>query len=241
MNRTEELIGTALRDIAEEATNPRPLAAQAWRAGRRRRAGGLISAAAGVAAAVAIAVAVLPGHAVGSAGGTGGGQVPTSGRHQPTAVTGKQPAVTGKQPAAIRLRSPLVLRQVSTVSQQSCPPHSAGLPGTPNVGQRGPGECFSLTHYGMTITTVQSAAVRSSTTSDGYTVVLVLNRSNAQRFGEVTTSIYNRQLPFPRDELAVVVQGRVVDTAVVDRPITTGQFTINCGSRALAEQLLHNL
>jgi preprotein translocase subunit SecD len=93
----------------------------------------------------------------------------------------------------------------------------------------------------MTISTVTSAAVRYSASSNGYTVVLALNQSNAQRFGEVTTSIYNRRQPFPRDELALVVRGRVVYAAVVDGPVTTGQLTIDCGSPASAEQLLPSL
>jgi hypothetical protein len=228
MNRTDELIATALRDIAEEASGPRPLADVAWRAGRRRRLAGIVSAASTVAAAIAIAVVLLPGHAVGTPGATVRGLAPESSSRQ-------------HQQASGRLRWPLELRQVTAVSDKPCPPHSAGLPGVSEPGLKAASECFSLRRTELTITAVRSATVRLSATADQYEVVLGLARSDASRLGALTTAIVNTRPPWPGEELAFVVNGRVVSAPVVDGPITTGSLTINCATQASAEYLLAHL
>jgi hypothetical protein len=55
----DQLIAGALRDIAAEAGLPGPVAAAAWRAGRRRRLAALAASAASTAAAIALALAVV--------------------------------------------------------------------------------------------------------------------------------------------------------------------------------------
>lgn len=228
MNGTEELIATALRDIAEEASGPRPLADVAWRAGRRRRLAGVVSAASTVATAIAIAVVLLPGHAVGTPGATVRGLAPESAPRQHQQTSG-------------RLRWPLELRQVTAVSDKPCPRHSAGLPGVSEPGLKAPSECFSLRRTKLTITIVRSATVRLSATADQYAVVLGLAGSDASRLGALSMAIYNTRPPWPGNELAFVVNGRVVSVPVIAGPLTTGSLTINCATHASAEYLLTHL
>ena len=60
MNEPGELIADALREIADQAAAPRPMADAAWRAGHRRRHLSVIATSAVIAAAaITIAVAGL--------------------------------------------------------------------------------------------------------------------------------------------------------------------------------------
>jgi hypothetical protein len=228
VNRTDELIATALRDIAEEARDPQVRADAAWRAGRRLRMTGMAAAAAAVAAAVAIAVVLLPGHAAGSAGGTGPG--PESGGQ-------------GRAATTVQLRSPLELRQVTAISGKPCPPHSAGVPASGITGVVNDGQCFWVGRTGMTITSVRSAAVRYSPDTDGYMVFIGLEPSDAIQFGKLTTYIYDAYYSGggPRTELAFIVDGQVYVNATVAAPITNGEITIACRDHASAERVLARL
>jgi hypothetical protein len=225
VNRTEELIATGLRDIAEEARDPRSLADVAWRAGRRRRLAGMISAGAGGAAAIAIAVTILSGQVAGSPVGTGKGLVPASGTRLPAAITTK-------------LRTPLELRQITGTSQQPCSPHSAGVPGVTMPGAGSSVQCFSLGPNGMTITSVRSATVRFSRVSDEYVVLLSLHPSGALRLARLSTYYEDQG---PRARIAFIVGGRVVAASMLEEPVTNGELTIPCASEASAEHLLANL
>ena len=59
MRDADQLIASALRDIAAEAGLPGPAADAAWRAGQRRRLAVLAASAASVAAAIVLALAVV--------------------------------------------------------------------------------------------------------------------------------------------------------------------------------------
>jgi hypothetical protein len=59
MREADQLIADALRDIADEAGLPRPVADAAWRAGRRRRLAVLAASAVSIAGAIALALAVV--------------------------------------------------------------------------------------------------------------------------------------------------------------------------------------
>jgi len=229
VNRTGELIATALRDIEAEAGPSRPLADVAWRAGRRRRVTVIGSAAATVAAAIAIAVVVLvPGHAAENPGGTGTGLAPAGGAKQ--------------NPAVVQLRSPLELRQITATSNKPCPPHSSG--GT-KIGTREPTQCLSLGRHGMTITTVRSAAVRFSDTDDEYELVLRLNPVGTARLGTLTAYLYKTDAKaealHPGADLAFIANGRVVQAVVIDGVIKNGSLDIPFPSRAVAESVLAEL
>jgi len=230
VNRTGELIATALRDIEAEAGPSRPLADVAWRAGRRRRVTVIGSAAATVAAAIAIAVVVLvPGHAAENPGGTGTGLAPAGGAKQ--------------NPAVVQLRSPLELRQITATSNKPCPPHSTGAT---RIGMRGTMQCFTLGRHEMTITAVRSASVQYSSTDADYRVVLTLYPTGAARYGTLTAYLYKTQYK-PLDpgaalaSLAFIVNGRVVQTVVIDGVIKTGDVAIPLNSRASAETVLAEL
>jgi hypothetical protein len=228
VNRTDELIATALRDIAEEARDPQVLADVAWRTGRRRRLTGLASAAAAMAAVIAIAVVLLPGHAVGSPGLSG-----------PAPESGGQ----GQAAAGVRLRFPLELRQLTAVSGKPCAQRSGGVPAGGITGVGTSGQCFWVDHTGMTITSVRSAAVRYSTAVDGYVVSIGLRPSDAVQLGKLTTYIYNAyyEAGGPRADLAYIVGGQVYVNAMVSGPITNGELMIACRDHAAAERVLGRL
>ena len=59
MKEADQVIAGALRDIAAEAGQPRPVADAAWRAGRRRRLATLAASAASTAGVIALALAIV--------------------------------------------------------------------------------------------------------------------------------------------------------------------------------------
>jgi hypothetical protein len=102
MSEPDHIIGTALRELADEATPPRLNAGALWRAGRRRRWAAITTSVAGAAAAALIPLAI-----VGALAKPG----PTLG-----------PASTHRPP-------PIQFRQVARIADSRCPPRSHGLPG----------------------------------------------------------------------------------------------------------------
>jgi preprotein translocase subunit SecD len=88
----------------------------------------------------------------------------------------------------------------------------------------------------MTVTTVRSAQVTWSETGE-YVLELDLTPAQASRFAALTRQLSG--LPGPRDELAVVIGGRVIDHPAVMGTITGGQAPIHgFATRAQAERLL---
>ena len=213
MSGPQEMIADALREIAVQAGAPRPMAEAAWRAGRRRRLAALTLLA--VAGAAAIMAAVL---------------LPLAAHSQPP----PRPASPPEPTAPVSLRSPIQFRQVAAITSAPCPAGSGGVPGS-LLGSGAPA-CFHLTSAGMTVTTVRSAQVSRSET-DGYVLELDLTPAQASRFAALTRQLSG--LPGPRDELAVVIGGRVIDYPAVMGTITGGQAPIHgFATRAQAESLL---
>jgi hypothetical protein len=212
VNEAEQLIARALREIADEAPAPRPMAGTAWRAGRRRRAARLTATAASGAAAIS-AVVLIP-LAVSPPG--------------PPAPGGSTPAAGG----TVGLRSPVQLRQVASVSPEACPAGSDGLPSdvTPLPS------CVHLTGAGMTITRVRSVRLVVRPLA----VLLHVTGPDARRLERLSARLAGQ--PTPRCELAIIVNGRVVAQPVVDGPIPAGLVEISgLPSRAAAEHLIQLL
>jgi hypothetical protein len=211
----EEMIADALREIAAQAGAPRPMADAAWRAGRRRRLAGLTASAVAGAAVIVAAVLLLPLAAHG----------------QPPSRPASQPG-----PAPVSLRSPIQFRQVAAISNAPCPAGSGGLPGTPDSAAPA---CFYLTGTGMTVTAVQSAQVVPSGTG-GYQLDIVLTRAQTGPFAALTRQVTG--LPSPRDQVAIIIDGRVIADPVVQSAIPGGNAQITgFATRAQAESLLSSL
>ena len=217
MSGPEEMIADALREIAAQARTPRPMADAAWRAGRRRRLAALTASAVAGAAAIVAAVLLLP-----------------------LAAHGQPPSRPASQPgpaAPISLRSPIQFRQVAAISNASCPAGSGGLPGSP-PGSAAPA-CFYLTGTGMTVTAVQSAQVFPSGTG-GYLLDIGLSRAETGPFAALTLKVSG--LPSPRDQLAIIIDGRVIADPAVQGAIPGGNAQIaGFATRAQAESLLASL
>ena len=213
MSGPEEMIADALREIAAQAGAPRAMADAAWRAGRRRRLAALTASAVAGAAAIVAAVLLLPLAAHG----------------QPPSRPVSQPG-----PAPVSLRSPIQFRQVAAISNASCPAGSGGLPGSlPGSAARA---CFYLTGTGMTVTAVQSAQVVPSGTG-GYMLDIVLTRAQTGPFAALTLKVSG--LPSPRDQVAIIIDGRVIADPVVQGAVPGGNAQISgLGTRAQAESLL---
>ena len=215
MSGPEEMIADALREIATQAGAPRPMADAAWRAGRRRRLAALTASA--VAGAAVIVAAVL---------------LPLAAHGQPPS---RPPSQQGLTP--ISLRSPIQFRQVAAISNASCPAGSRGLPGT--LPDSAAPACFYLTGTGMTVTALRSAQVVPSGTG-GYLLKIVLSPAQTGAWAALTRELPG--LPVPRDQLAVIIDGRVIADPAVQGPITDGTAEIpGFATRAQAESLLSSL
>jgi hypothetical protein len=213
----EEMIADALREIAAEAGAPGPMADAAWRAGRRRRLAAL-TASAVTAAAVLVAAVLLPLAAHGGPA-----------HRQPSASASQQgPA------APIRLRAPIQFRQVAAISPAACPAGSGRLPDSTAPA------CIYLTNTGLTVTTVRSAQV-VRTGAGQYALHLVLTRAQTGPFAALTRKLSGLGLRSPRDQLAVIVAGRVITHPAVIGAITDGSPQIVFATRAQAESVLSSL
>jgi hypothetical protein len=215
VSRPQEMIADALREIAVQAGAPRPMAEAAWRAGRRRRRAALtISAVAGAAAIMAAVLLPLAAHS------------------QPPPRPASPPGPT----APVSLRSPIQFRQVAAISSAPCQAGSGGLPGS--LPGSGTPVCFHLTGTGMTVTTVQSAQVVPS--GGGYLLKIVFTPAQTGPWAALTRRLPG--LPSPRDQLATIIDGRVIADSAVVGPITDGTTAIpGFVTRAQAESLLSSL
>jgi len=121
---TDELIGGALRDLAEQAVTVRPAADALWRAGQRRRRRNVmaISATAPGAAAVAAVLAFTlgGGGAPAGHGGSIGGASDATGR--------------------VVLSTPIQFEQVAQVSKPPCTAGAAGYSGRPQRCRQAPAD-----------------------------------------------------------------------------------------------------
>jgi hypothetical protein len=213
----EQMIAEALREIADQAGAPRPMADAAWRAGRRRRLAALTTAA--VTAAAVLAAAVL---------------LPLAAHGGPAH---RQPPAPASQPgpaAPVSLRSPIQFRQVAAMSNEPCPAVTTAK-ALPDSAARA---CIYLTGRGLTVTTVRSAVLVRTGTGQ-YVLYLTLTRAQARRFAALTRRISG--LENPRDQLAVTADGRLITHPVIQGPITDGRLQIVFATRAQAENLLSPL
>lgn len=211
MSGPEQMIAEALREIADQAGAPRPMADAAWRAGRRRRLAALTASA--VTAAAVLAGAVL----------------------LPLAAHGG-PAAPASQPgpaAPVSLRSPIQFRQVAAISNEPCPAvmNAKAVPD-------GASACLYLTGRGLTVATVRSAVLVRTGTGQ-YVLYLTLTRAQTRRFAALTGRISG--LENPRDQLAVIAGGRLITHPAIQGPITDGRLQIDFATRAQAENLLSAL
>ena len=136
--------------------------------------------------------------------------------------------------APIRLRSPIQFRQVAAITPAACPAGSGGLR-LPDSGAPG---CIYLTRRGLTVTTVRSAVV-IRTGPGQYALNLVLTRAQRGPWAALTRQVSG--LRSPRDELAVIVDGRVIAYPAIDGAITGGSLLIDFATRAQVERVLWSL
>jgi len=211
------MIADALREIAAEEGPPGPMAEAAWRAGRRRRLAVLTASAVTAAAVLAAAVLVpLAAH-----GGPAHGQ--------------PSPPASQQGPAApIRLRSPIQFRQVAAISPAPCPAGSGGLR-LPDSGAAG---CIYLTRTGLTVTTARSAQLVRTGTGQ-YVLDLTLTWAQTGPWAALTQRLTG--LRSPRNQLAVIVGGRVITHPWIQGAITDGRLQIAFPTRAQAESVLSSL
>jgi len=207
------MIADALREIAAEEGPPGPMADAAWRAGRRRRLAAL-TASAVTAAAVLAAAVLLPLAAQGGPG------VPS-------------PSASQRRPGAmISLGSPIQFRQVAAISPAPCPAGSGGLPDSAAPA------CLHLTGRGLTVTTARSAQLVRTGTGQ-YVLYLTLTWAQTGPFAALTQQLTG--LRSPRNQLAVIVDGRVITHPWIQSAITDGRLQIDFATRAQAESVLLSL
>jgi hypothetical protein len=218
MNEHDELIRTALRDLAGQAAPPRFSADVAWRAGRRRRWATMtawVAGAAAVAALVPLAVLSVPSRPA--------------------------PGVPIAGSAGTRRPPPVQLRQVARISPGQCPPHSHGLPDTSKH------ECFYFTNTGMTVSrfasitvTYPPGATSPPTGTSEYWLSFRLQRADIRRFADLTQKLMN--LPSPRNQMAFIAHGVVLLHPVVGAVLDIGVFQVQAApARAQAQELLRML
>ena len=229
MNEPGELIADALREIADQAAAPRPMADAAWRAGHRRRHLSVIATSAVIAAAaITIAVAVSLGTAAGP-GPAGPGPASTGPVSAPGHGGGSISANAGTS-APVRLHTPIQFEQVAWTSDKRCAAGAGEMPGT------APASCVHLTGTGMTITSVESAWVQQAP-AGGYQLTMRLSPADSRVFAALTRELAG--LRSPRNQFAVIAGGRVLAMAVVEAPMTLGQVAVvGFTSRAQAERIV---
>ena len=229
MNEPGELIADALREIADQAAAPRPMADAAWRAGHRRRHLSVIATSAVIAAAaITIAVAVSLGTAAGP-GPAGPGPASTGPVSAPGHGGGSISANAGTS-APVRLHTPIQFEQVAWTSDKRCAAGAGEMPGT------APASCVHLTGTGMTITSVESARVQQAP-AGGYQLTMRLSPADSRVFAALTRELAG--LRSPRNQFAVIAGGRVLAMAVVEAPMTLGQVAVvGFTSRAQAERIV---
>ena len=198
MSEPDHIIGTALRELADEAAPPRLNAGALWRAGRRRRWAAITTSVAGAAAAAAlIPLAIL---------GVLAKPAPTLG-----------PASTHRPP-------PIQFRQVARIAASRCPPRSHGLPGISKdecfyfthtrmtisrfASVKIAGQMATCGGTGRRVLHV-TGPVPGPAEGPG-TIVLSfrLQRADIHPYAGLTQELVNQ--PSPRDQLAIIANGVVI-------------------------------
>jgi len=121
---------------------------------------------------------------------------------------------------------------VATIGSAPCPAGSNALPGD------NPPACFHLTSVGMTLTRVESEQV-AKVGPTHYMLSFVLTPADMGPFTALTGKLVG--LPSPRDQLAIIIGGRVVAHPAVAAAVHGEVEIAGIASRAQAEQLLQSL
>jgi SecD-like export protein len=201
MSATDEVLGGALRDLADQARTVRPAADVLWRAGRRRRHRGRLAASAvAMAGAAGVALALT----------VGGGQ----------AGHGGNPGEAIGAPAPLTPSTPIRFEQVARSSGPPC--LDGALPVPVRTGATAV-RCLRFTGTGMTVTRVESARVRRNVAGQ-YELDIRMTPADARRFATLTGELAG--LPGPRNRLAVVLNGHVMEAPVVQAVVRSGQAEI---------------
>jgi hypothetical protein len=174
VSRSDKLISGALREIAEQAVAPPPMADAAWQSGRRRRLRVTAVSLAGAAGVVAAALLV-----------------PLAMAHGPTHI-GHPASSAGR----IRPHSPLQFRQVAGISSTPCKAGSGGLPGSLSPA------CFHLAGAGMTITRVRSAQLTEPKPGD-YVIFISLAPADRHRFAALSEELVGLPAPHDQIAIVV--------------------------------------
>jgi hypothetical protein len=211
VRETDELIAGALREMADRAVAPPPMANAAWRAGRRRRRFGIaMTSAVGTAGIIALAV-LLP--------------LTLAGGPSPSGPS------TGLLP--VSLRQPIQFRQVAKITRGPCPAHSSGLYSRYLLS------CVHLAKAGMILTQGTAGWVDMPQASS-YSVTIQLTPADRSRFAALTRKVTG--LPRPRNQLAIIVGGRLIAAPTIEGPLTGGFVPIvGIPTRSQAENLIRGL
>lgn len=145
--------------------------------------------------------------------------------------------------APIELRSPLVLREVAAIDAKPCPARSHGLPGWPGGAgdSAAPGQpatyCFHLTGPAIQVTSLKYARI----VSDGLSIQLRVRfpGGEADRLAALSKKLIHQRAP--RNQIAIIVDGRVIAAPLVVERIPPGKFWLRVSTRAYAEHLLRQL
>lgn len=136
--------------------------------------------------------------------------------------------VASLPPSDPKVKGTLQLRKVLTKSDGACPTSS---PGT--VASEKSDACYTLGD-GMTITKVKSVEMRVDGGS-GWAVEFDLRPEDVGRLSTLTGQLASEQSP--RNELAMVSNGRVISAPAVQAPITSGKLQLSGDfTRAEAER-----
>jgi len=218
---TGELLGGALRDLAEQAVTVPPAADALWRAGQRRRRRNVMAIAA--TAPGAAAVAAVLAFTLGGGGGTPSGHGGSVGGA--TGATGR-----------LALSTPIQFEQVARVSMPPCTAHAKPVPRSAGAAST----CIWFTGTGMAITRLESARVQRDPQGHQYQIDIRMTPADARRFAALTREVAGQ--PSPRNQLAIVTNGYVLSDPVVMSAITAGQAAIGgFVSRPQAEFFLATL
>lgn len=211
MSGSDKLIGGALREMADQAVAPPPMADAAWRSGRRRRLSVTAISSAGAAGVVATALLV-----------------PLAAAHGPASTEPSAPPAGRVQPPA-----PVQFRQVAGISAKPCKAGSGGLPGSLSAA------CFHLAGAGMTITRVRSA-VLTEPKPGNYRVIISLAPADRHRFAALSEKLVGLPAPRDQIAIVAggqVIAHPVVTGVATSGIIQISGIT----SRAQAVALRHDL
>lgn len=131
-------------------------------------------------------------------------------------------ATSGRSSSGGPIKGSLQIRKVLAVTHPACP---AG--DTTRVTSVESDACYQLGD-GMTVTKVKRVELRPPDAAHGltdYTVELRLLPADAARFGTLSAQVVEEQQP--RNQLAIVVDGKVVSAPTVQETITGGDIVIS--------------